>query len=254
MSRPRVVASVFLSLAVVLSVALVGQQNRPATNRDRLTGAWRLVSLEAPGPDGTMQTSDATGLFMFTREGRLGVQVMERSADAASHAGPKQYAQGGTRPRSAGSRSTRPRTPSPTTSRAAWSARWWARRCRGPTHSPATDSSSRPPIRRSAGARRGSTTEDAIGWASGNRTANDGTTHEDTHARHERVDGLGSRTRLHGHELVVPSAARPRRDDRAAPRSAVDRGVTFFDTAEVYGPYANEELVGEALAPCATRW
>src|ERR1700683_93385 len=32
-------------------------------------------------------------------------------------------------------------------------------------------------------------------------------------------------------------------------RSAVDRGVTFFDTAEVYGPYTNEELVGEALAP-----
>src|SRR5258708_31704597 len=32
-------------------------------------------------------------------------------------------------------------------------------------------------------------------------------------------------------------------------RAAVARGVTFFDTAEVYGPYANEELVGEALAP-----
>ncbi len=32
-------------------------------------------------------------------------------------------------------------------------------------------------------------------------------------------------------------------------RSAVDQGVTFFDTAEVYGPFTNEELVGEALAP-----
>jgi len=32
-------------------------------------------------------------------------------------------------------------------------------------------------------------------------------------------------------------------------RAAVDRGVTFFDTAEVYGPYTNEELVGEALQP-----
>jgi aryl-alcohol dehydrogenase-like predicted oxidoreductase len=32
-------------------------------------------------------------------------------------------------------------------------------------------------------------------------------------------------------------------------RGAVDRGVTFFDTAEVYGPFTNEELVGEALAP-----
>src|SRR5213594_3022367 len=32
-------------------------------------------------------------------------------------------------------------------------------------------------------------------------------------------------------------------------RAAVDRGVTFFDTAEVYGPFINEELVGEALFP-----
>jgi len=36
-------------------------------------------------------------------------------------------------------------------------------------------------------------------------------------------------------------------------REAVDRGVTFFDTAEVYGPFANEELVGEALAPVRER-
>ena len=36
-------------------------------------------------------------------------------------------------------------------------------------------------------------------------------------------------------------------------RAAVERGVTFFDTAEVYGPYANEELLGEALAPVRER-
>ncbi|MFE0256384.1 aldo/keto reductase [Streptomyces sp. NPDC059010] len=40
-----------------------------------------------------------------------------------------------------------------------------------------------------------------------------------------------------------------RQDMIAVIRGAVDRGVTFFDTAEVYGPYTNEELVGEALAP-----
>lgn len=38
-------------------------------------------------------------------------------------------------------------------------------------------------------------------------------------------------------------------DGIALIRSAVERGVTFFDTAEVYGPFKNEELVGEALAP-----
>jgi aryl-alcohol dehydrogenase-like predicted oxidoreductase len=36
-------------------------------------------------------------------------------------------------------------------------------------------------------------------------------------------------------------------------RAAVDRGVTLFDTAEIYGPYTNEELVGEALAPVRDR-
>jgi aryl-alcohol dehydrogenase-like predicted oxidoreductase len=36
-------------------------------------------------------------------------------------------------------------------------------------------------------------------------------------------------------------------------RAAVDRGVTFFDTAQIYGPFTNEELVGEALAPVRDR-
>ena len=36
-------------------------------------------------------------------------------------------------------------------------------------------------------------------------------------------------------------------------RAAVERGITFFDTAEVYGPFANEELVGEALSPVRDR-
>jgi aryl-alcohol dehydrogenase-like predicted oxidoreductase len=40
-----------------------------------------------------------------------------------------------------------------------------------------------------------------------------------------------------------------REDGIAVIRAAVDGGVTFFDTAEAYGPYTNEELVGEALAP-----
>src|SRR6186713_219510 len=40
-----------------------------------------------------------------------------------------------------------------------------------------------------------------------------------------------------------------REDGIAVIRAAVDGGVTFFDTAEVYGPFTNEEVVGEALAP-----
>jgi aryl-alcohol dehydrogenase-like predicted oxidoreductase len=44
-------------------------------------------------------------------------------------------------------------------------------------------------------------------------------------------------------------AAPDRKEMVALVRSAVERGVTFFDTAEVYGPFTNEELVGEALEP-----
>jgi aryl-alcohol dehydrogenase-like predicted oxidoreductase len=44
-----------------------------------------------------------------------------------------------------------------------------------------------------------------------------------------------------------------RQDAIAVIRAAVDRGVTFFDTAQVYGRFANEELVGEALAPFRDR-
>ena len=44
-----------------------------------------------------------------------------------------------------------------------------------------------------------------------------------------------------------------RREGIAIIRAAVERGVTLFDTAEAYGPFTNEELVGEALAPVRDR-
>ena len=44
-----------------------------------------------------------------------------------------------------------------------------------------------------------------------------------------------------------------RSESIAAIRAVADMGVTFFDTAEVYGPYSNEDVVGEALAPCRER-
>ena len=41
----------------------------------------------------------------------------------------------------------------------------------------------------------------------------------------------------------------PKEESKAVIRRAFELGVTFFDTAEVYGPYTNEELLGEAVAP-----
>lgn len=56
--------------------------------------------------------------------------------------------------------------------------------------------------------------------------------------------GLGCMGLSHGMGLAAD-----RQEGIALIRSAVERGVTFFDTAQVYGPFTNEELVGEALAP-----
>jgi aryl-alcohol dehydrogenase-like predicted oxidoreductase len=55
--------------------------------------------------------------------------------------------------------------------------------------------------------------------------------------------GLGCMSMSHGYG---PPA--DKQDMIALIQAAVDRGVTFFDTAQVYGPFTNEELVGEALA------
>lgn len=60
--------------------------------------------------------------------------------------------------------------------------------------------------------------------------------------------GLGCMGLSHGY-----GPATDRQAAIALIRAAVDRGVTFFDTAEVYGPYLNEEVVGEALAPMRER-
>src|SRR5882762_1523331 len=57
--------------------------------------------------------------------------------------------------------------------------------------------------------------------------------------------GLGCMRLSPGHGTVAGT----RQEMIALIRAAVERGITFFDTAEVYGPFVNEEVVGEALAP-----
>jgi aryl-alcohol dehydrogenase-like predicted oxidoreductase len=56
--------------------------------------------------------------------------------------------------------------------------------------------------------------------------------------------GLGCMGLSHGYGTALAD-----KDGVALIRAAVDQGITFFDTAQVYGPFTNEELVGEALAP-----
>ncbi|HEY6515659.1 MAG TPA: aldo/keto reductase [Steroidobacteraceae bacterium] len=61
-----------------------------------------------------------------------------------------------------------------------------------------------------------------------------------------RISAIGLGCMGLSHAFGRPVA---KQDGIALIRAAVERGVTFFDTAEIYGPYTNEELVGEALAP-----
>ncbi len=68
-------------------------------------------------------------------------------------------------------------------------------------------------------------------------------------------NGLGVTPLGFGCMGISQSYGRPssREDGIAIIRAAVDQGVTFFDTAEVYGPYTNEDVVGEALEPVRDR-
>lgn len=64
---------------------------------------------------------------------------------------------------------------------------------------------------------------------------------------------VGSSSRRTGPPFAPPrlhrAEPRARRDMVALIRAAIDRSVTFFDTAEVYGPFTSDEIIGEALAP-----
>ncbi len=64
-------------------------------DRDRFAGAWRLAWLEQPGADGKPHRVDCTGLLVYTPDGHVSVQVMERNPQAQTPAAPEQYSQGG---------------------------------------------------------------------------------------------------------------------------------------------------------------
>jgi len=81
----------------ITTTTISGGQDRGGNQgiQERFVGAWRLVSLEARGPDGKIHKADSTGLFVFTRDGHLSVQVMERNPPSQTPAGPDQYSHGG---------------------------------------------------------------------------------------------------------------------------------------------------------------
>jgi hypothetical protein len=84
MKRLRVLAIVFLSITVLSADALLGRQDRPASDRDRFIGAWRLAWMEETSPDGRVtRTADRTGTLMYTRDGRTSVQIQFPASQAS---------------------------------------------------------------------------------------------------------------------------------------------------------------------------
>ncbi len=83
--------SLLLLSLVLLSVGAPAQSAPGTQDRNtEIVGAWKLVSLEAPGADGQIHRADCTGMFVFTSNGKASVQVMYRTAQTGSA-----YAQGG---------------------------------------------------------------------------------------------------------------------------------------------------------------
>ena len=83
--------TLFLSLCLVLlSVVAPAQSAHDSQVENRFIGAWKLVSLEEPAENGELHKADCAGQFVFTKDGKVSVQVMYRSTQNGSA-----YAQGG---------------------------------------------------------------------------------------------------------------------------------------------------------------
>jgi hypothetical protein len=83
-----------LSLLACL-IALSTLTPAGASDRDQFVGAWRLAWLEQQGADGKLHRIDCCGMLVYTRDGHMSVQVMEREPQAQIPASPEQYSQGG---------------------------------------------------------------------------------------------------------------------------------------------------------------
>jgi hypothetical protein len=94
-ARNKMKSLLLLGVIALISPGAAAQSAHDASDRnteikDRLVGAWKLVSLQEPGADGQVHEADCTGMFVFTHDGKASVQVMYRNAQSGSA-----YAQGG---------------------------------------------------------------------------------------------------------------------------------------------------------------
>ena len=89
--------SLSIAMTTISGCTVSGRQDHGVNEgiRDRLIGAWRLAWLEEQGADGKPHRVDCSGLLVYTRDGHMSVQVMERNPQVGMPAGPVRYAQGG---------------------------------------------------------------------------------------------------------------------------------------------------------------
>ncbi len=96
MNKKKLLALGVLSLLMGMSATTQSSgQVGNGSIQERFVGAWRLASLEQEGADGKIHKSDSTGLLVFTRDGHISVQVMDRNPQTQTAAGPELYSQGG---------------------------------------------------------------------------------------------------------------------------------------------------------------
>lgn len=93
--RKRVPCVALLLLLCLVALPTAAQSAGDRLGKNPLAGAWRLVELDRPDADGQIHGVDCAGLFIFTSDGHLSVQVMERDPKPQSANGLEQYSQGG---------------------------------------------------------------------------------------------------------------------------------------------------------------
>lgn len=81
-----------LSVLVGMTAVAAGQER---SVNDQFVGAWRLAWLEQPGADGKLHRIECCGMLVYTRDGHMSVQVMEREPQVGTVTRPEQYSQGG---------------------------------------------------------------------------------------------------------------------------------------------------------------
>lgn len=91
----KVISFGVVSVLFALAAAPVATQSASHDASDQFVGAWHLAWLEQPGADGKLRRIDCCGMLVYTRDGHMSVQVMERSPEAQTPASPQQYSQGG---------------------------------------------------------------------------------------------------------------------------------------------------------------